>query len=536
MIAGLFLNPAFLLVAIALVSVPIIIHLINRMRFKRIRWGAMEFLLKAQKRTRRRLIIEQLLLLALRCTLIGLLGFLVLHFVGCGDADFGGKPSLHLVLLDDTLSMQDQIKGADGSARTCFEVAKNDFLIKKIARGLGQSKTNDRLLVLPLSKLNDPKFAPKEVKTYERLNDTQKMKELVQDVAEMQPSALHVSMLEGVKAAQTHMSGYAESGVTLHLLTDFRHSDWAHPAGEGLTKELLEMVKKNKDIKIRLIDTALPARAATQGDYPPSNDNVGIVDFRPDTRIAGHKMPVRFTVSIANYSGKQVEVSLTARNEDTGKDMLQVDFDMVKAKEDKSRIRLSPESVTDVTFDFGDIKHDLFFPDLKQGESRFAHLSVRLTNAQKRPLGNDGLLGDNIRYTVVEVRDKVPILVIDGDGPRGRAESKDSFILERTVLCYAFNIEGVQRIAGDFLHVFHKTTARPAIVRVVDAGIYAVNPGDVPQAVWVPFRVQHGLVIISQNPVFDLLQHVLLLGRRNLCHHANGRRSAGSAVDFLFCF
>src|SRR6266513_932218 len=102
-----FLNPGFLAAAAALISVPIIIHLINRMRFKRIRWAAMEFLLKAQKRTRRRLIIEQLLLLALRCLLIALVGFLVLRFTGCGDNTLGGKPNLHIVLLDDTLSMQD---------------------------------------------------------------------------------------------------------------------------------------------------------------------------------------------------------------------------------------------------------------------------------------------------------------------------------------------------------------------------------------------------------------------------------------------
>ena len=61
---------------------PIIIHLINRMRFKRIRWAAMEFLLKAQKRKRRRLIIEQLILLALRCLLVALVGLLVMRFVG----------------------------------------------------------------------------------------------------------------------------------------------------------------------------------------------------------------------------------------------------------------------------------------------------------------------------------------------------------------------------------------------------------------------------------------------------------------------
>src|ERR1043165_6830267 len=89
---GLFLNPGFLFIGIALISVPIIIHLINRMRFKRIRWAAMEFLLKAQKRTRRRLTIEQLILLALRCLLIALVGLLVARFVGCSDANLSGKP------------------------------------------------------------------------------------------------------------------------------------------------------------------------------------------------------------------------------------------------------------------------------------------------------------------------------------------------------------------------------------------------------------------------------------------------------------
>src|SRR5437667_12769061 len=105
---ALFGHAGFLIVAVALISVPIIIHLINRMRFKRIRWAAMEFLLKAQKRTRRRLIIEQLLLLALRCFLIGLVGLLVSRFIGCSDTGLGGKPNLHIVLVDDTLVMQDQ--------------------------------------------------------------------------------------------------------------------------------------------------------------------------------------------------------------------------------------------------------------------------------------------------------------------------------------------------------------------------------------------------------------------------------------------
>ena len=107
---SLFLNPGFLVVGGALISVPIIIHLINRMRFKRIRWAAMEFLLKAQKRNRRRLIIEQLLLLACAASWSSWSVCWSSRFVGCGETDLGGKPNLHIVLLDDTLSMQDQWK------------------------------------------------------------------------------------------------------------------------------------------------------------------------------------------------------------------------------------------------------------------------------------------------------------------------------------------------------------------------------------------------------------------------------------------
>src|SRR5256886_9864980 len=103
-----FLNPAYLFVGLALISLPIIIHLINRMRFRRVRWAAMEFLLKSQKRNRRRLIIEQLILLAMRCLLVLLTVVLVSRYLGFSFGFFQQQNSLHVVVLDDTLSMTDR--------------------------------------------------------------------------------------------------------------------------------------------------------------------------------------------------------------------------------------------------------------------------------------------------------------------------------------------------------------------------------------------------------------------------------------------
>src|SRR6188508_2218164 len=110
----IFTNPGFLAIAGALVSSPIIIHLINRMRYKRIRWAAMEFLLKSQKRSRRKLIIEQMILLALRILMVLLIGLLLARFVGCEKGGTEGRPTFHLILIDDTLSTSDQIRGDDG--------------------------------------------------------------------------------------------------------------------------------------------------------------------------------------------------------------------------------------------------------------------------------------------------------------------------------------------------------------------------------------------------------------------------------------
>src|SRR5215813_4929393 len=66
-----FLNPAFLS-ALALVSIPLIIHLIRRRKLRVVPWAAMEFLRQSQKKQRRRLRIEELILLALRMLIVAL--------------------------------------------------------------------------------------------------------------------------------------------------------------------------------------------------------------------------------------------------------------------------------------------------------------------------------------------------------------------------------------------------------------------------------------------------------------------------------
>ena len=71
----MFANP-LMLWGLAGASLPILIHLLNRRKFREERWAAMRFLLAAIRKNQRRVRIEQWLLLAIR-TLIILLAALL---------------------------------------------------------------------------------------------------------------------------------------------------------------------------------------------------------------------------------------------------------------------------------------------------------------------------------------------------------------------------------------------------------------------------------------------------------------------------
>src|SRR6185437_148969 len=100
-------TPAFAAAGAALVAIPIIIHLLNRRRFKTITWAAMEFLLRAMRKNRRRLKFEQWLLLAVRCLLIFLLGLALARPLGCENgalAQFGRHTALNVFIIDNSYS------------------------------------------------------------------------------------------------------------------------------------------------------------------------------------------------------------------------------------------------------------------------------------------------------------------------------------------------------------------------------------------------------------------------------------------------
>src|SRR5262245_11639756 len=176
-----FLNPWAMVVGGAMVSAPILIHLINRMRFKRIRWAAMEFLLKSQKRNRRRLIIEQLILLMLRCLLVLLAGILVARFVGQAVGRTATTNVTHILLIDNTLSMTDQAPKAQSRFPNCFDQAK--ARVEDLANAAVRSSSPQTFIVMTLDQPDVPLF-------HDKLNEDS-VAQLRKRLADLKPTLAH---------------------------------------------------------------------------------------------------------------------------------------------------------------------------------------------------------------------------------------------------------------------------------------------------------------------------------------------------------
>lgn len=391
----LFLHPWYMAAGAALMSLPLIIHLINRMRYKRVRWAAMEFLLKSQKRNRRKMIIEQLLLLLMRMFLVLLLGFLVARYVG-GALGNTASGTHHVVILDDTPSMGDRW-GEKDAPRTALSVGKEQIL--GVAKMASEANSAQQMTVFLLSDLKTPLFDG-------RLDSgtDQKLKSLLDTVS---PSALHLDPLVGLEAARDVLIGRPEGKKIIHFVSDFRDGDWS---SGGQSRELTEKIDAilNQKININLMDTAHPFRSEMRGEAL-SHNNLAILDFQAESRIAAEGVPVEFTVAIHNYGTKQESSFLNVQVNGAP--------DYIASQPLES---LPPGQTTVKSF-------TLLFQKSKP-TPEFKQISASIRREES------GLQVDNNRDLVIEVRQRIPALIVDGAGPvAGSQPGGDAFHIDEAL-------------------------------------------------------------------------------------------------------
>ena len=114
-----FLNLAAL-TGLAAISIPIIIHLLNQFQVKEVTWAAMRFLQESIEKNQRRLQLEDILLLILRCLLIALLIFALSRPTWMsGEHTTGAHQVAAVIIIDDSYSM-----GLTNGITTSFQRAQ----------------------------------------------------------------------------------------------------------------------------------------------------------------------------------------------------------------------------------------------------------------------------------------------------------------------------------------------------------------------------------------------------------------------------
>lgn len=388
----------------ALVLSPIIIHLINRLRYKRVHWAAMEFLLKSLKKNRRKLLLKQLLLLFLRCLLVFLVGLLLARYIGAAIGFGQPRSTLHVVLLDDTASMTDFWR-EDGVTKTAFERAKA-AIIEEIATGATEAGTPQALELIRITN-------PEDVFRIDRLN-AQSVAELKSQLDDIKPTALHAEFLPAIESAKRAYERDPLAKRVLHIVSDFRTHDWSGPSSESLAKAIPEAIDGKKG-QLHLLDVAHPIRSSKLPTVP-DHGNFGIVDLQPETKVAPRYMPIEFGLTIANFtqsSRKNVRVIVKINGQ---------------PREDASTsITEIPPGVSSHTF-----------------TASFEQPGVNIVTASLPP-DEAGLTIDDLRYAVVEVREKVPLLLITADlAGRGKPES-DGYYLRALFVDAAKGFDVIER-------------------------------------------------------------------------------------------
>lgn len=369
MLSQWFVHPA-LLGGLALLAVPIIIHLIHRFRFKRVRWAAMEFLLDSQRRNRRRLLLEHLILLLLRCALIALVVFLVARPQSGGRLAqmlAGGEKTQHVIVLDDSFSMgqstDNAAQAADGTVGgTAFHAAAD--AVTNLVRRLAQRPGAHILTLIRTSSPQNPDLLSVQV-------DDSVLARVEKLLGELAPSSLASAPAAAVGEAKRMLDEGATTSRVLHVLSDFQSKDWS--VGSEVYAPLRELA--SSETAVQLVD-ATRAPAA----------NLAVIDIKASLGSVAAGVPFAVEATVKNFSDSPVlQLGLLPRVD--GQPLPAATID-----------RINPDEAATATF-----------------EVALASPGVHEVAVEIR---EDGLPADNLRSLAVDVPPAIPVLLVDGSRDR----------------------------------------------------------------------------------------------------------------------
>lgn len=406
---GSFVNPGFLVWLLPLAAVPVIIHLLNRRRWRNVPWAAMRFLEAAFKRTNRRIRIENLLLLAIRVAVMALLVLGLSRPVvsrGSALAILGQEKRNLILVLDTSYSMGYRPGITEANFDRALEIAK------RIVGELDGSRGDTLTLIAA---------GPEPEVLEERSVWIEKG---LEDLTSVEASAGAVN-LESLFLRILEICDHPEMKTRTEIVfvSDFQRRDWAiaeetdettvdtEPAaavdeggppegeaeGDAAAEPRTPAPRALREILAELAEREIPVMLVDVGS--PKSLNFAVARLAVDERAIGVRRPVRIEVAIANRGTEEAPCSLS-----------------MFVGEDK----VATESL------------GILFP----GETRTATLFHAFGTAGDAGVRvevdrevKDGLPADDARYLAVEVVERIRVLVVDGNPSTGEfLESETGYL------------------------------------------------------------------------------------------------------------
>jgi hypothetical protein len=399
-----FLNPWMLLGGLAIAS-PILIHLLNKRRFKIVEWAAMDFLFEADKKNRRRVQLENFILLALRCLALLLLALLLARpFLPSGVSQLLQKAQRfeRVLVIDDSLS-QRVLNG------TLPAMQMTTRAVRDLVTDLANSDDTEEYLTVMLTSVPD-----QPVLSNEPLNGST-VGTIVQTLDDLTCSDQVADYRASMEQLRQYVSGSSDGlNRVAYVFSDMRSRDWESVDSgdaESLPNRLLN-------------DAAEMTAGCFLIDTGSSMDgNLAVTAVRPDSNLVADKV-MRFSVDVTNYGTRIVQnVRLLMQV-----DQNQPAYEIVPS--------IAPGETETIAFRhvFARRKKERFGVDDEEDDAGLPFVSYRVSVEIDRPsldeksLESDQMIEDSSAIFAARIMDGIPVLLVDGD-PSAAAERSETHYL-----------------------------------------------------------------------------------------------------------
>ena len=374
-----------------MVALPVLIHLINMLRHRRVKWAAMDFLLQSYKRQRNWVRLKQLLLLLARITAL-LLALFMLAQAGCQDPRLagilGGQTTHHYIIVDDSYSMGETQAGASALDRARETIGT-------IGARLGR-KENQRVTLLRYSQAATQEQASDSDLALEQLTDIngQRVDSQFGELLEERRNTLKATNLatgaaDALDVTRQLIEQNEGEIPVVYLLSDFRNQEWDRPT--QLLPALSSLSEANASLQF------IRCATASQG-------NLGVRLLQPVGSIRSAGVPIMMKAEVQNFSSEPVR-NVTVR------------------------CFTQPFSVVDeATGQPGDVAEEtelpaVFIEEIPAGKTESREFPVFFTSPGRHgirvQLADDVLSVDNERWTVLDVDQAAQVLIIEAGDTAG---------------------------------------------------------------------------------------------------------------------